>query len=141
MIYQELNPVGNFAPWEASKLSELERNQVSNSLGQKLLFENKALKVWEIFLQPNERMGFRRISNSYTVTSMCEGLAVSRFSDGSIYLYRFQENDTRFVPPAKNKVIQDLENIGESPIYFHIMEFKSMILALDCDIKSIYKSK
>ena len=72
---------------------------------------------------------------------MCEGLAVSRFSDGSIYLYRFQENDTRFVPMAENKVVQDLENIGESPIYFHIMEFKSMILTLDFDIKSIYKSK
>ncbi|KKM79940.1 hypothetical protein LCGC14_1344840, partial [marine sediment metagenome] len=44
----ELNPVGNFGPWEASKLRELKKKKLDNSIGQKLLFENNTIKIWEV---------------------------------------------------------------------------------------------
>lgn len=141
MLHQELNPAGNFGPWESSKLKELKKHQFSDDLGQTLLFENDSIRVWEIFLQPGERMGFRKITHHFSITSMCDALAVSRFSDGSIYLLKFNHKDTLYVNYEVSEVVQDLENISEGPLYLHLMEFKTVLLTYDQNTESASKTK
>ncbi|PKA99418.1 hypothetical protein B0O79_3129 [Flavobacteriaceae bacterium MAR_2009_75] len=141
MIYQEINAPGNFTSWETSKLTELKEKQVSTDLGQSLLFENDSLRIWEIFLQPGERMGFRKITNSYNLVSMGIGLSITRCEDGSINLYKFNEGDTLFINAANESKVQDLENIGDLPLYLNIMEFKSFYITCDEEIISVLKER
>ncbi|HEA20750.1 MAG TPA: hypothetical protein ENH87_07505 [Pricia antarctica] len=123
----ELNPVGNFGPWEASKLRELKKKKLDNSIGQKLLFENNTIKVWEVVLFPGERLPFRKISGNYNLTSITEGLAVSRYANGKISLVRIKEGDSMFMKHDGQESIYDFENIGENILFLHAMEFKPLL--------------
>lgn len=134
MIYEELIPAGDFAPWEASKLLELKQDKVSEDLGQTLLFENDTIKVWEIFLQPGERLGFRKTHRDYSFVSMADGLAVTRSADARISLMRIDKGDTAFVPCHGTGAVRDLENIGEGPLFFHVMEFMPVVVSADTNI-------
>ncbi|SHJ85514.1 hypothetical protein [Pseudozobellia thermophila] len=136
MIYQELNPAGNFDPWEASRLLELRKNKVSENLGQLLLFENDTIKVWEIFLQPGDRLGFRKTNRDYSFVAMADGLAVTRSSDGCISLIKIAKGDTGYIPCLGDDTVRDLENIGEGPLFIHVMEFLPVVLTSDVDIKT-----
>ena len=134
MIYEELNPIGNFDPWQPSKLLELKQKRLSEDLGQKLLFENDTIKVWEIFLQPRERLGFRKINQDYSFVSMTDGLAVTRSSDARISLIRIDKGDTGFIPYTNEDIVRDLENIGEGPLFIHVMEFLPVVFTSETNI-------
>lgn len=127
----ELNPEGNFDPWEPSKLKELQKKEFDGRLGQKLLFENKTIKVWEAILFPGERLPFRKISGNYNFTSMTEGLAVSRSDNGKISLVRINKGDSMFIKHNGEESIYDFENIGENILFLHAMEFKPLIEKTD----------
>ncbi len=120
----EINPIGNFDSWEPSKLEELEKNQISESLGQHLLLENANIRVWKVLLFPNERLPFRRSNTDSCWVSMVDGLAITRWDNGKITLLRFKKGDSIFWEPENKHTAFDLENIGEEPSLFHIMEFK-----------------
>ena len=120
----EINPSGNFDAWEPSKLSELRKNEICDLLGQKLLFENTNLRVWEVVLLPNERLPFRKSNMDCCWVSMTAGLAISRSDNGKINLIRFAKGDSSFWESENDHTIFDLENIGEKLLLFHIMEFK-----------------
>lgn len=127
----ELNPSGNFEPWDPSKLLELQRKKIDDRLGQKLLFENDTIKVWEVILFPGERLPFRKISGNYNVTSLTEGLAVSRNANGKISLVRIKKGDSMFIEHEGQEAIYDFENIGENILFLHAMEFKPLIEKID----------
>ncbi len=123
----ELNPSGNFDPWDPSKLLELQRKKIDDRLGQKLLFENDRIKVWEIVLFPGERLPFRKISGNYNLMSMTEGIAISRYANGKITLVRIKRGDSMFMNHEGQEVIYDFENIGENILLLHAMEFKPLV--------------
>ena len=56
----ELNPAGNFDPWEQEKIDELLHQKIKESLTDKLVFENESVKLWDLRLLPGERLDFRR---------------------------------------------------------------------------------
>ncbi len=120
----EINPIGNFDTWESTKLLELQKNEVSNCLGQKLLFENNNVRVWEVVLLPNERLPFRKSNADCCWVSMSMGMAISRVDNGKITLMRLKKGDTTYWESENDPSIFDLENIGEQVLLFHIMEFK-----------------
>ncbi|NHF58088.1 hypothetical protein FK220_001960 [Flavobacteriaceae bacterium TP-CH-4] len=122
----EINPAGNFDSWESTKLWELQKKPISDSLGQKLLFENGNVRVWEVVLLPNERLPFRKSNADCCWISMTRGLAISRANNGKITLIRLKKGDTTFWQSENDPTIFDLENIGEQLLLFHIMEFKSV---------------
>ncbi len=122
----ELNPPGNFESWEPSKLLELQRKKIDDRLGQKLLFENDKIKVWEVVLFPGERLP-RKISGNYNFTSMTEGLGISRYASGKINLVRIKKGDSMFMKHEGQPVIYDFENIGENILFLHAMEFKPLV--------------
>ncbi|WP_411031603.1 hypothetical protein [Spongiimicrobium sp. 3-5] len=123
----ELNPKGNFDPWESSKVQELKEQQVSKSLGQKLLFENENMLVWEVVLFPQERLPFRKQSTNYCWVSHTNGLVISRRGDGKINMIHLKKGDSQFFKAEDTNYISDLENIGENLIFINIMEFKPLI--------------
>lgn len=123
----ELNPAGNFDSWEPSKLRELTRNNIGDSLGQNLLFENQNIKVWEVVLFPGERLPFRKISHNYTFASMSDGTAVSRYANGKISLLRIKKGNSVFLRHEGSPSISDFENIGENILFLHVMEFKPLV--------------
>lgn len=127
MTCTEINPVGNYEPWETSKLHELERNEITDCLGQKLLFENDNIRVWEVVLFPKERLPFRKINRNYSFVSMIDGLAITRNANGKISLLRLKKGVSEFMPMEGAQAVYDLENIGENLLFIHLMEFKPII--------------
>ena len=48
MQFVELNPVGNFDSWEQEKIDELLHQEIKDSLGNRLVFENESIKLWDL---------------------------------------------------------------------------------------------
>ena len=124
MNYLEINASGNFETWNPSFLKELKENNISNDLGQNLLFENENVRIWEVVLLPNERLPFRKIELDYSWVSLTSGLAISRYADGKIILMRIEKGDSSFLKCNDKTHINDLENKGSEILFLHLTEFK-----------------
>ena len=127
----ELNAEADFAGWEDSKILELKQGRIVENLGQKQLFENDNIKVWEVILFPGERLPFRRITHNYTFSSSTEGMAISRSASGKIVLIRINKGDSLFMKHEGDEAIYDFENIGDNLLFLHAMEFKPLIKHVD----------
>ncbi|WP_394750439.1 hypothetical protein [Spongiimicrobium salis] len=122
----ELNPVDGFDAWDPVKLQELRNEPISDAVGTPL-FENSTIKLWEIALEPNERLPFRKRTKSYTWTCLTNGLAITRNANGQIKLLRLKKGDTGYWEFQRNEIISDLENIGENSIKIVIVEYKRVL--------------
>ena len=120
-----INDKGNFNTWNPSHLKELKENEISTNLGQKVLFENEYLRIWEVVLLPKERLPFRKINLDYCWVAASEGMVISRFSDGKIILMHLEKGDSEFLKHENEHAIYDLENIGEDILFFQMTEYKS----------------
>ena len=120
-----INDKGNFNTWNPSHLKELKENEISTNLGQKVLFENEYLRIWEVVLLPKERLPFRKINLDYCWVAASEGIVISRFSDGKIILMHLEQGDSEFLKHENEHAIYDLENIGEDILFFQMTEYKS----------------
>ncbi len=124
MTLTELNPVGNFNSWEKSKLDELKNIDRNEPLGNSLLFENEGIKLWNITLEPGERLPFRIQKTNYNWICLTGGLAISRFATGKISLVKFEKEDIGYWEFIDNELICDLENIGEEVLNLNVIEYK-----------------
>lgn len=124
MKFTELNPAGNFKPWETSKVEELKCIDTHQPLGNNLLFEDKSIRLWNISLEPSERLPFRLQQTNYNWICLTGGLAISRYSDGKICLLKFEKEDTDYWVFEKSPIITDFENIGEELLFINILEYK-----------------
>jgi len=121
----ELNPEGNFDPWENGKLAELRHGKISNTIGNSLLFENKKIRLWEITLVPNQRLPFHKQTVDYSLTCLTDGTAISRYKNGKICLLRFKKGDIAYYEYNDHKeIVRDFENIGEGVIKLSLVEYK-----------------
>ncbi len=123
MTIVELNPVGNFDPWDPIKIEELRKDRIAESVCENLLYENETIKLWEISLMPYERIAFRKCKNIYSCTALTTGVAISRNANGSIKLLRLKKGDTAYWDCRNNEHISDLENIGEETLRISVTEF------------------
>ncbi|NJB70623.1 hypothetical protein GGR42_001085 [Saonia flava] len=119
----EINPSGNFDPWSIEKQKELENLNPNEPLGTSLLFENESMRLWNIYLEPGERLPFRIQRTNYNWICMTGGLAISRFNDGKICLVKFDKEDVDYWEFQNNELICDLENIGEEEISINLIEY------------------
>jgi len=120
----ELNPVGNFDPWEQEKLDELLRQDISDALSNTLVFENENMKLWDLILLPGERIPFRRHNSNYVMACTTGGLALTRYGNGKIDMLKLEPGDSEFFEHCGKNYVNDLENIGEFPIVINILEYK-----------------
>lgn len=126
MTITELNPKGSFDSWDASKLKEIKRGKFSDAVGE-ALFENDEIILWEIVLEPFERLPFRRHNNNYGCTCFTDGIILLRNVDGQVTLMRMDKGDHYYIECHEKEVIQDLENIGENTIKIAVVEEKVKI--------------
>ncbi|NJB72806.1 hypothetical protein GGR42_003297 [Saonia flava] len=120
----ELNPVGNFDPWEVSRLNELRKSYLSISLGQKLLFEDDCFKLWSINLYPGERLPFRIQNLNYSWACLNGGMAISRIANGCIKFFNLEKGDTGYFEFEGKNFICDFENVGEDVLELNAVEYK-----------------
>ncbi|SNZ00111.1 hypothetical protein [Flagellimonas pacifica] len=120
----ELNPVGNFDPWEQDKIDELLHQEITQSLGGKLIFENESVKLWDLYLDPGERIPFRHLNTNYSWVCTTGGLALTRHGNGKINMIKLDPGDTEYCELKGKNLTNDLENIGEDPIIINILEYK-----------------
>ncbi|MFD0798355.1 hypothetical protein ACFQZJ_12860 [Maribacter chungangensis] len=125
MVLTKINPIGNFDCWSPSWLREIKNKNFSSNIGQPL-FENAELKLWQIVLEPKERLPFRRHLNAYSCNCLIDGLLLSRNANGAIDLLRFERGETYF-RECKEEAIHDLENVGENTVKITIVEDKLIL--------------
>lgn len=124
MKYMEISPPGNFDSWSPLKLEELKSEKISSNLGNELLFENENVRIWQVFLLPNERLPYRKINLDHCWVAITNSMAISRFADGKIILMHMNKGDSNFLDSIGKNIICDLENIGEDTLIIQMTEFK-----------------
>jgi len=121
--------------WPENIRNEFEANQFNGGVGTRLLSETDRVRVWEIRLAPGERIGFHRHVLDYFWTAVTPGSARSHMQDGSTVEAVYRAGDTRHYTYGKDEYkIHDLENTGESDLWFTTVEFldsANEALALD----------
>ncbi len=137
--YTSINDAGNFNTWNPDHIEELKRNRISPDLGQKILFENDYLRIWEVVLLPKERLPFRKIESDYYWVAGSEGLLISRFSDGRIILMHLEKGDSEFLQHKDKHATYDLENIGQDILFFQMTEFKGEDMGTRERMKEVLK--
>ncbi|PWL38757.1 hypothetical protein DKG77_10955 [Flagellimonas aquimarina] len=120
----ELNPIGNFDSWEQEKIDELLHQEITQSLGERLVFENESVKLWDLNLNPGERIPFRLHNTNYSWVCTTGGLALTRHGNGKINMVKLDQGDTEYWEFKGKNYINDLENIGEDRIVINILEYK-----------------
>jgi len=124
MQFVELNPVGNFDPWEQEKIDELLHQEIKGSLSNRLVFENEVIKLWDLKLLPGERLNFRRHNTNYGWVCTTGGLVISRYGNGKIDMIKLNPGDTEYFENRGKNYVNDLENIGEDTLVINILEYK-----------------
>ena len=125
MITTKINEKGNFETWEVEKVNELKNEFFSETIGD-FLFENDSMKLWDLTLNPNERIPFGRRVYNYSLTCMTDGLALSRNSNGQINLLRFKKGESPHCELEGMESIIDFQNLGEDVLKLIVMEHKSV---------------
>ena len=119
------NAIEKSAPvWPSFVRDEFEANQNNGQVGTRLLSETDRVRVWEIRLAPGERIGFHRHVLDYFWTAITPGRARSHTEDGSVVEATYAAGETRhFVYGRGEYKIHDLENVGDSDLWFTTVEF------------------
>jgi len=120
----ELNPAHDFTKWEDKYVKELHMTEFNESLGNLLLFEDETIRLWNLRLGAGERIPFLRHNKNYSWISETNAVLKSRFGNGRISLIRINEGDTEYFENSGKNFINDLENLGDTPVIFKVLEYK-----------------
>lgn len=114
----------DYAGWSDEIKADFERNATNGSVGTRLLSESDRVRVWEIRLQPGERVHAHRHVLDYFWTAVNEGASRQRTYDGTTREVRYTEGETRHYTFAEGEyLLHDLENIGDTELIFSTIEF------------------
>lgn len=112
------------SPWPAALVREFEAHQFNGCVGTRLLSEDARVRVWEIRLEPGERIGFHRHVLDYFWTAVTAGRARSHLQDGTTVESTYEAGETRHESYAVGEYkVHDLENIGDTELVFTTVEF------------------
>jgi hypothetical protein len=122
-----INIVNNWDFWtENERKLLLESNQNIN-VGEHLVFEDDAIKVWTIHLPAGKSLPFHKHNKKYLWTALSEGKSVSNHNDGSVSETIYTVNDTKYFDDLSdtNYFIHNLINTGITTLIFSTIEFKN----------------
>lgn len=119
----EIVDQSTFNPMDFAK--ELEEAPRNFNVGSRLWFENAAIRVWEVRLQPGERGPFHAHTQRYFWTVVDGGTGRQRSPDGTLITREYHVGDTNFSEHSPDDpMIHDFENAGDSEIRFITVELK-----------------
>lgn len=94
-------------------------------VGQRLLSETEAVRVWRIDLKPGERVAFHTHVLNYFWTALSAGRSRSTRADGQSIETSYEVGTTKhFTYGLGERMIHDLENIGDTELSFTTVELK-----------------
>ena len=92
-------------------------------VGTRLLLENEHVRVWDIALEPGERVPFHRHRTSYFYRCHAGGPTLVRTPDGAALVYESVADEVTYHPiESEDVVVHDLENVGETTLSFTTVE-------------------
>jgi beta-alanine degradation protein BauB len=111
-------------PPEIAAEFERERTNPNPCVGTKLLSENERVRIWEIRLQPGERIGFHRHVLNYFWTAVSGGRGRQHVIGGTTVEYIYKPGETRHESYGSGEYkVHDLENISDKEMVFMTIEF------------------
>ncbi len=103
--------------------AELDVAGDNRDVGTRLWFENEAIRVWEVRLQPGERGPFHAHTRRYFWTVVDAGLGRQRSADGAMITREYNVGDTNYSEHSPDEpMIHDFENVGTTQIRFITVE-------------------
>jgi hypothetical protein len=106
----------------AEYASELDAAPDNHEVGSRILLENDRVRIWDLDLQPGDRLPFHCHSTAYFFVCVDPGRGLSRFPDGNSFTMDYAEGDTWFDEVAAAPEIHDLENVGDTRLRFTTVE-------------------
>jgi hypothetical protein len=104
---------------------ELARAHENHEVGTARWFENEHVRVWEIRLEPGERGAFHVHDQTYFWTVVEAARGLQRFADGSLVVRDYGLGETKYlVHSPEDRLIHDLENVGDTTLRFVTVELK-----------------
>ena len=92
-------------------------------VGTRLLFENDAVRVWEIALEPGERLPFHRHATSYFYQCHSGGRVRVGLLDGESVEYDSPADEVHFHEIGPDDlVVHDLANVGATLVTYTTVE-------------------
>lgn len=103
---------------------EKRRAALNGQVGSRLVSESDRVRVWEITLQPGDRLPFHTHVLDYFWTATTEGRARSEYADGRVVEMDYEKHMTRhFHFGAGESMTHDLANTGSTVLCFTTVEF------------------
>jgi len=103
---------------------ELRSAPANTQVGHQVWFENDRIRVWGIDLAVGERLPFHCHTRPYFWVCTDGTRGHQRFPTGDLESYDFAVGDVDFLDiPSGEKLIHDLENVGDKPLRFVAVEF------------------
>ena len=126
MKTQELHPAGDFSNWNLGILTELQNGNYTTQVGEQLVFENDAIKVWSIKLLPKSGLPFHKHTTNYNWTAITGGSAISHYETGRIAQIDYTKGDLSYYDhDMKGDFVHNLKNIGNEILEFVTIEYKN----------------
>jgi quercetin dioxygenase-like cupin family protein len=102
---------------------ELEQASANRKVGTRLLFENDAVRVWDITLQPGERLPFHRHATSYFYRCTSAGRVRVHTPDGDEQEYDAPLDEVHYHEIGPDDLfVHDLENAGDTVVAYTTVE-------------------
>ena len=115
----------NFEDWSDEIKQEFKDNEMNGAIGQNLVFENDSVRVWQMALEPGERMPVLRHVCTYFWTAIEGGHFLQRTYDGTTYESESPDGETHFYYVAEGEfALHNLENVGNKRMSFCAVELK-----------------
>jgi len=109
--------------FEDVSTGEIERAQTNYKVGTELLYENDRVRVWDITLQPGERMPFHCHRTSYFYRCDSGGSWRVRSLDGDVVLGEDGAGDVTFHDlGGGQRLVHELMNVGDAPLRYTTVE-------------------
>lgn len=93
---------------------ELNRAANNEAVGTQLWFENDRVQIWDLSLEPGQRVAFHCHQTDYFWTVTDPSRLMQRFDDGTSRVADVELGHTNFMEYGEGeKTIHDLENVGD----------------------------
>jgi hypothetical protein len=102
--------------------TELRVAEDNRQVGTRVLLENDRVRIWDLDLQPGDRVPFHCHATPYFFVCVDGGRGISRFPDGTSFTMDYAVGDTWFDEVAAGPEIHDLENTGATRLRFTTVE-------------------
>lgn len=114
----------NFAGWSETIRADFTLNAYNGRVGSRLLSASERVRVWDILLQPGQRVGAHRHVLDYFWVALVAGRSIQRTADGTTREVSYTAGESHhFTFGPGEYLLHDLENVGPTALAFVTVEF------------------